>query len=89
LKNMQTPQKQHGILEGLMENGYKGNCCCTQILYFCQSSHEHRRRSDRDIIWPNRGNLSRASNISTLKDLSIDKRIVVLWSRQDKTTKQH
>jgi hypothetical protein len=25
-------------------------CFCTQILYFCQSSHERMHRSDRDII---------------------------------------
>jgi hypothetical protein len=56
---------------------------------FCQSSHKRMSQSDCDIIWPNRGNNSRESNISTLKDLSIDKRIAVSWSRQDKTTKQH
>jgi hypothetical protein len=56
---------------------------------FCRSSHKRMSRSDRDVIWPNCGNHSRASNISTLKDLSIDKHIMVSWSRQDKTTKHH
>jgi hypothetical protein len=39
---------------------------------FCQSSHECMSQPDRDVIWPNRGKSSNGSNISTLKDLSID-----------------
>jgi hypothetical protein len=56
---------------------------------FCQSSHECMSQSGCDVLWPNRGNNSWDSNISTLKDLLINKCIMVLWSRQDKTTKQH
>jgi hypothetical protein len=39
---------------------------------FCQSSHECMSQPDRDVIWPNRGKSSNGSNISTLKDLSIN-----------------
>jgi hypothetical protein len=43
----------------------------------------------RDVILSSREKPSSDSNISTLKGLSIDKRIMVSWSRLDKTTKQH
>jgi hypothetical protein len=39
---------------------------------FCQLSHECMSQPDRDVIWLNRGKFSNDSNISTLKDLSID-----------------
>jgi hypothetical protein len=56
----------------------------------CQSSHERMSRPDRDVIWPNHGIHSQDSNISTLKGLSINKLIMVSWSRPDKTrTEQH
>jgi hypothetical protein len=64
-------------------------CCCTQILYLCQSSHEWMSQPSRDVIRSSREKPSSDSNISMLKGLSIDKRIVVSWSRPDKTTKQH
>jgi hypothetical protein len=56
---------------------------------FCQSSHKHMSQPDCHVIWPNHGKCSWDWNISTLKGLSINKHIVVLWSRLDKTTKQH
>jgi hypothetical protein len=40
---------------------------------FCQSSHECMSQPDHDIIWLNHGKSSNDSNISTLKELSIDK----------------
>jgi hypothetical protein len=43
----------------------------------------------RDVIRSSREKSSSDLNVSTLKDLSIDKGIMVLWSRLDKTTKQH
>jgi hypothetical protein len=43
----------------------------------------------RDVILSSCEKPSSDSNISTLKGLSIDKRIMVSWSRLDKTTKQH
>jgi hypothetical protein len=42
-----------------------------------------------DVIQSSHEKPSSNSNISTLKGLSNDKRIMVSWSRLDKTTKQH
>jgi hypothetical protein len=55
---------QPGCLQG---------CCCTQILYFCQWSHEWISQPSRDVIRSSREKSLSDSNIYTLKGLSIDK----------------
>jgi hypothetical protein len=65
-----------------------GRVLLHQILYFCQSSHEWMPTQSWCYSiesWET----FKQFNISTLKGLSINKCIVVSWSRPDKTTKQH
>jgi hypothetical protein len=56
---------------------------------FYQSSHKWMSQPSCDIIWTSCEKPSRDLNVSTHLGLSIDKHILVLWSRPDRTTKQH